>query len=250
MALEGKLELIIKINALPSEVKTDKNGWKSFVLLCSGREIAMTVRPKLFNRLTEAAAKWPLWVASVEGKMGKATAKGFVLEEPNVQVFERKAKDKPEGAEAPAVQPAPSSPAQEPALEAAAVPEPAPVAVAPEPAVAPPASAQVKVAAAAEPKATAAAVEAKGPASSAEPKAPASQRSSVFALEQQVRAALLSALEKGVSLEPMCTRHGLPWRRVQELMEQKDSPLTEPQKHTLLTKLLSALRAETGSAAV
>src|SRR6185436_823646 len=108
MALEGKLELVIKINALPSEVKTDKNGWKSFVLLCSGREISLTVRPKLFNRLTEAAAKWPLWVASIEGRMGKTTPKGFVLEEPNVQVFERKPKDKPEGADASAASPAPA----------------------------------------------------------------------------------------------------------------------------------------------
>ena len=252
MALEGKLELIIKINALPSEVKTDKNGWKSFVVLCSGREIAMTVRPKLFNRLTDAAAKWPLWVASIEGKMGKATAKGFVLEEPNVQVFERKAKDKTEAEAAPAAgSPAQAMPAQEPAA-AAAAPSAAPVsvAIAPEAAAVPAAPAEAKAAAAAEPKAAVASAEAKGPASSAEAKAPASQRSSVFALEQQVRAALLSALEKGVSLEPMCTRHGLPWRRVQELIEQKDSPLTEPQKHTLLTKLLSALRAETGSAAV
>jgi hypothetical protein len=244
MALEGKLELIIKINALPTEVKTDKNGWKSFVLMCSGREISLTVRPKLFNRLTDAAAKWPLWVASIEGKMGKATAKGFVLEEPNVQVFERKPKDKPEGAEAPAASPA-SAPPGEPTPGAVPAPAGVPVAtvVAPPPATVAPASAPASAApvAAGEPKA--------GAATAAE-KTPSSQRSSVFALELQVRAALLSALEKGVSLEPMCTRHGLPWRRVQELIEQKDSPLTEPQKHTLLTKLLSALRAETGSAAV
>jgi hypothetical protein len=92
-----------------------------------------------------------------------------------------------------------------------------------------------------------AAGEAQAGAASAAEKMPSSQRSSVFALEQQVRAALLSALEKGQSLEALCTRHGLPLRRVQELIEQKDSPLTEPQKQTLLTKLLAALRAETTS---
>jgi hypothetical protein len=245
MALEGKLELIIKINALPTEVKTDKNGWKSFVISCSGREIAMTVRPKLFNRLTDAAAKWPLWVASIEGKMGKATAKGFVLEEPNVQVFERKAKDKPEGEAAPAASAPASAPAGEATPVVAPVPAEAPGAVA----VAPPPAAGA-AAPAPTPAAPVATGEPKAGATSAAEKTPASQRPAVFALEQQVRAALLSALEKGVSLEPLCTRHGLPWRRVQELIEQKDSPLTEPQKQTLLTKLLSALRAEAGSAAV
>jgi hypothetical protein len=109
MALEGKLELVLKINALPTEVKTDKNGWKQFVVVCGDRHVSMTMRPKLYLRLTEAAAKWPMWVASISGQMGKSTDKGFVLDEPNVQVFERKPKEKAEPADQPSVQPSQTS---------------------------------------------------------------------------------------------------------------------------------------------
>jgi hypothetical protein len=177
-------------------------------------------------------------VASIEGKMGKATPKGFVLEEPNVQVFERKPKEKAEAAEASAASASASAPAGEATTVVAPVPASAPAAAA----VAPPPAA-VAAAPTPTPAAPACAAEPEAGATSAAEKTPSSQRSSVFALEQQVRAALLSALEKGQSLDELCTRHGLPQRRVQELISQKDSPLTEPQKQTLLSKLLAALRA-------
>jgi hypothetical protein len=205
MALEGKLELIIKLNALPTEVKTDKNGWKSFVLLCSGREISLTVRPKLFNRLTDAAAKWPLWVASIEGKMGKATAKGFVLEEPNVQVFERKPKDKPEGEAAPAAAAPASAPAGETSTGVVAMPADAPAAAAGTPL--PAAGATAPAPASALPLAApVAAGEPKAGAALAGEKTPSSQRSSVFALEQQVRAGAAFCAGKRAHRLSRCAR--------------------------------------------
>jgi len=92
MTVPGKMELTLKIDRLPSKVLTDKNGWKVFFVACGPQEIEIKLRPKMFNKLSDAAAKWPSWVASISGQMGAPSANGFELLEPNVQVFERKVK--------------------------------------------------------------------------------------------------------------------------------------------------------------
>ncbi|MEW6737490.1 MAG: fertility inhibition FinO-like protein [Acidobacteriota bacterium] len=92
MPIAGKLEITIKINEFPADTKTVANGWKEFVIDASGCEITVTVRPKMFNKLEQAHQQYPSWVAAIAGKMGKATEKGFVLDEPAIQVFERKPK--------------------------------------------------------------------------------------------------------------------------------------------------------------
>ncbi len=92
MPIPGKLEVTIKIHDVPTEVTTKANGWKEFTLDCGGRPVVITVRPRMWIRLEEAAATYPLWVASITGQMGAAHGKGFVLTEPALQVFERKAK--------------------------------------------------------------------------------------------------------------------------------------------------------------
>lgn len=98
MTTTGKLEITIKINALP-EATEMATGGKMFTLDCEGQRVTVTVRPKLWTKLEEAT-KWPLWVASITGKMGPRTADGFALLEPAIQAFERKAK--PEGGTPPA----------------------------------------------------------------------------------------------------------------------------------------------------
>lgn len=98
MPTAGKLEIAVKINALPTDVSTDANGWKSFVLDCDGVHVSVRVRPKLWTKLEQAAASWPLWVAAIAGKMGERSAEGFVLAEPTIQVFERKPKPDPAAA--------------------------------------------------------------------------------------------------------------------------------------------------------
>jgi hypothetical protein len=58
------------------------------------------VKPKIWKKLTDAQANFSMWVAAIAplapraigGQMGKATADGFVLEQPNIQVFEKKPK--------------------------------------------------------------------------------------------------------------------------------------------------------------
>jgi len=47
----------------------------------------------VFKKLEDAQANFPMWVAAIAGKMGEATETGFVLIEPNIQVFEKKPKE-------------------------------------------------------------------------------------------------------------------------------------------------------------
>lgn len=69
MATTGKLELTFKINELP-EVKTVENGLQYFELDCNGRIFSVTVKPKVWKKLTEAQANFPMWVAAITGQMG------------------------------------------------------------------------------------------------------------------------------------------------------------------------------------
>ena len=92
MSISGKLELTIKITELP-DAATVENDWKSFEVDCEGQIISVTVKPKIWKKLEDAQANFPLWVAAIAGKMGQSTAKGFVLAEANIQVFEKKPKE-------------------------------------------------------------------------------------------------------------------------------------------------------------
>jgi hypothetical protein len=89
--IQGKLEITIKISELP-QAQTVENGWQRLEIDCDGRIITMVVKPKVFKKLTDAAANYPQWVGAIAGKMGEATENGFVLLEPNIQVFEKKPK--------------------------------------------------------------------------------------------------------------------------------------------------------------
>ena len=51
------------------------------------------VKPKVFKKLQDAQANFPMWVAAIAGKLGNATDDGFILDEPNIQVFEKKPKE-------------------------------------------------------------------------------------------------------------------------------------------------------------
>ncbi len=100
MATPGKLELTIKINEFPADVQTIENGWKEFELDCEGQLVTIKVKPKVFKKLEQAQADYPMWVAAIAGKMGEPTENGFVLDQPNIQVFERKPKEPKESKEA------------------------------------------------------------------------------------------------------------------------------------------------------
>ncbi len=97
MTTPGKLELTIKINEMPADVETVENGWKQFFLDCDGQLVRVTVKPKVFLKLEQAQENYPIWVAAIAGKMGEPIEGSFVLDQPNIQTFERKPKEpKPE----------------------------------------------------------------------------------------------------------------------------------------------------------
>ncbi len=89
--ISGKLEVTIKINELPTSLSVE-NGWQMFHVNCDGQVVSVTVKPKIWKKLTDADANFPLQIAAIAGKIGIAKADGFELLEPNIQVFERKPK--------------------------------------------------------------------------------------------------------------------------------------------------------------
>jgi hypothetical protein len=92
MPIPGKLEVTIKINTLPTEVTTNKHGWKEFRIDCGGRPVTIGLRPRMWTKLEDASKQWPLWLAAITGQIGQPQGQGFTLLEPALQVFERKPK--------------------------------------------------------------------------------------------------------------------------------------------------------------
>jgi hypothetical protein len=93
MPVTGRLELTIKISELPA-AKTVENSWRSFEIDCgTAGYVSVTVKPKIWKKLEDAQANFPMWVAAISGKMGEPTRNGFELMEPAIQVFEKKAKE-------------------------------------------------------------------------------------------------------------------------------------------------------------
>ncbi len=92
MPTPGKLEVTIKINSIPNP-RTVENNWQQFELDCDGQIVSVTVKPKVWKKLLDAQANYPMWVAAIAGKIGERTSTGFILNEPNIQVFERKPKE-------------------------------------------------------------------------------------------------------------------------------------------------------------
>lgn len=95
----GRLEITIKISELPTP-RTVQNGWQQFDINCDGIIFTITVKPKVWNKFSTAAASYPMWVAAIAGKMGAKTGKGFIMDSPGIQIFEKKPKESQE--EAPA----------------------------------------------------------------------------------------------------------------------------------------------------
>ncbi len=83
-----KLEVIVKITALPTHVRTVKNGWKQFILNGEGQRIRVKVRPKAWHKLHQASRQWQTWTALIKGDMGHALKDGFEMLNPTVQIFQ------------------------------------------------------------------------------------------------------------------------------------------------------------------
>lgn len=107
MPAQGKAEVILKISQYPDEVKTVQNGWKEFDVESNGRLFRITIKPKIFSKL-EDAKKFPEFVIAIQGQLGTQEGNVFAVIEPNIQVFEKKAREpKPATTEAPKEPPKP-----------------------------------------------------------------------------------------------------------------------------------------------
>lgn len=115
MAISAKLDVTIKINQLP-QIKPASPKTVLFAVQGSNRTVVVEIKNKTWNTLKEAAERYPQWVAAITGQPGAALPDGgFKLENPAVQVFEKKPKPEPEtGAPAtpttPTISTAPSVP--------------------------------------------------------------------------------------------------------------------------------------------
>lgn len=103
MAVDAKLEVTLKFTTLPN-AKATGQGKMAFALKTpSGQFVTTEVNTKAWNKLLKAAEEWPNWTAALVGTMGPPTDQGFKLENPGLQVFERKPKAPDESAPPPAV---------------------------------------------------------------------------------------------------------------------------------------------------
>ena len=91
MAIPGKLDVTLKINALP-QAKSASPGAMLFAVQAEERTVLVELKNKAWNSLKTAAESYPHWVAAITGKTGAAIEGGFRLDSPAVQVFEKKAK--------------------------------------------------------------------------------------------------------------------------------------------------------------
>lgn len=107
MAIPAKLDVTIKLNQLP-HVKPSSPKTMLFAVQAGNRTVLVEIKNKVWNTLKEAAERYPQWVAAITGQPGEALPDGgFKLDNPAMQVFEKKPKA---GAETPPAV-APTAPA-------------------------------------------------------------------------------------------------------------------------------------------
>lgn len=119
MAIPAKMDITIKINELPN-CKPCSPQTVLFAVQAHNRTVAIELRNKAWNNLKDAAQRYPQWVAAITGQPGAALPDGgFRLDNPAVQVFEKKPKPEAAASDAPPIQqPAKVEAKAEPAAKA------------------------------------------------------------------------------------------------------------------------------------
>jgi len=87
MPTSGKLELTIKINQIPDNVKTIRDGGKEFEVDTGAYIITLTLTPKGFKKLEQAQENYLQWVAVIVGHVTESTDRGFCLKDCSVTLF-------------------------------------------------------------------------------------------------------------------------------------------------------------------
>ena len=90
--INGKLEITIKINEFPDAINVENN-WKKFNVSCDEIVVTIIIKPKVWKKFTDAQTTFPQWVAAISGTKGEDTDDGFILNNPSIQIFEKKVKE-------------------------------------------------------------------------------------------------------------------------------------------------------------
>jgi ProQ/FINO family len=89
-SVRGRLELTLKINTLPQDVKFS-NGMNQFMVQVDNKPVRVSLRNKGWNKIEKAPNEYGSWIALMRGKIGAPVEKqGFELVDPIIQIFERK----------------------------------------------------------------------------------------------------------------------------------------------------------------
>lgn len=89
-SVRGRLELTLKINMLPKDVKFI-NGMNQFMVQVDNKPIRVCLRNKGWNKIEKAPSEYGAWIALIRGKIGAPIeTQGFEMVDPLVQIFERK----------------------------------------------------------------------------------------------------------------------------------------------------------------
>lgn len=114
MATPAKVQLTCKLNQVPAHRQLPDKKIEFFLSNASDRIFTVRMKPKQFKKLLNHG--YENWVAAITGDLGEATATGFELVNPALQVFEKKASSKPAEQE--------QTPSQASSGTSAAVPKP------------------------------------------------------------------------------------------------------------------------------
>ena len=92
----ARIEVNVKFNELPKNPVEVKNNHIRFYVNTGHLEmpvVQVTVRPGIWAKLVKASREFPMWVCSISGNLGLRIRRGFIIENPKVQIFEKKPKE-------------------------------------------------------------------------------------------------------------------------------------------------------------
>ena len=98
--IEGKIEIMTKISAIPQAVFDEKTKIKTFKIKQGNFDVIVNLPEKMFKRIEDGAASFELWVCAINGKIKSIIGNEIEICEPAVQVFESKKKPKSESPQA------------------------------------------------------------------------------------------------------------------------------------------------------
>lgn len=89
--IDGKMRVEIKIQDFPKFTDSRRDR-KKFYVNADDVIVSVEIKIKQHNQFLKAQSDFPLWTATITGIMGKRNASGFRLENPAIQIYERKPK--------------------------------------------------------------------------------------------------------------------------------------------------------------